>query len=128
VSLVVVSCCHFTNWVFEKYLVRGPLAFVCRSGAENPQVRNFRRNYLTGFCPNATAQTVGRYERILGSMPTFTLEAVDQMVHLIRESKNDNKGRRSFTTKCGKDVGRDEVMVTVWDSDITCPGCAVPWV
>jgi hypothetical protein len=61
-------------------------------------------------------------------MPTFTLEAVDQMVHLIRESKNDNKGRRSFTTKCGKDVGRDEVMVTVWDSDITCPGCAVPWV
>lgn len=60
-------------------------------------------------------------------MAIFVLEDVTSLVHLIREVSSKN-GRRTFTAKCGAEVGVDDGLVSAWDSDVTCPGCAVPWV
>lgn len=71
---------------------------------------------------------LGNFQRhMLDLMATFVLEDVTSIVHLIRESTSKDK-KRVITTKCGTDVGRDDGLVTGWDSDVTCPKCAVPWV
>lgn len=61
-------------------------------------------------------------------MTKIVLEGISERVHMIKEASRDKKGRRVFATKCGAEVGQDEGLVTGWDSDITCPDCAVPWV
>lgn len=61
-------------------------------------------------------------------MPILTLESTDNRVHLIKEMTKTPKGSRMVSTKCGLKQDFEVTSCTVWDIDVTCPDCAIPWV
>ncbi len=59
----------------------------------------------------------------------LTLENIDK-IHMVKERTAGSHIKPAlYKTKCGREITYDPTAnVTLWDSDVTCPGCAIPWV